>query len=107
MSTKTPSDAFHDDPVKPTQDHAQWKRGSVLETSKERVAKMVATKEQISLRLDRDVLQAYRELAQGGSYQQLIHHALRQWLDAQSVAHMVREELSEELAALKKSQAAS
>ena len=92
---------LHSDPVEPTSDRSQWKRGSVLETSRERVAKMVAIKEQVSLRLDRDLLEAYRELAQGGSYQQLIHHALRQWLEAQNVAEMVRQELHQEFEALR------
>lgn len=98
----TKKDELHDDPISPTSDKSQWKRGSVLETSRERVAKLAATKEQVSMRLDRDLLDAYRELAQGGSYQQLIQHALRQWLEAQNLTAMVREELRNELGAFKR-----
>ena len=96
-------DELYEGPFEMNPDKSTWVRGSIVGSSRERAKKRAATKEQVSMRFERDVLEAYRELAQGGSYQQLMHHALRQWLEAQSVAAMVREELREELDAIRHS----
>lgn len=63
-----------------------------------------ATKERVTIRLDSDVLRSFRELtgdAQGKGYQTLVNQALRDWLMAQGLHELVREEvrraLNEEL----------
>lgn len=51
------------------------------------------TKERINIRLDEDVISAFKELAADGGYQTLINQALRDWLAVRSVAELMRQEL--------------
>lgn len=56
--------------------------------------KAAAQKHRITMRVDEDVLDAFKALAgDEGSYQTLINIALRQWLDAQGVRELLKEEL--------------
>lgn len=100
-------DELHDDPVRPTKDESKWRRGPITETSREKAAQMraelqAANKTQISMRLDQDLLAAYKDLAQGGSYQALMRRALRDWMQARSVAAMVREEVRAEFESMRR-----
>ena len=52
-----------------------------------------AKKDRITIRLDQDILKAFKQLAGEGAYQPLINQALREWLTAQSVKELLREEL--------------
>ena len=99
-------DELHEDPVIPTTDESTWRRGPITETSREKLAErraqmQAANKTQISMRLDQDLIAAYKDLAQGGSYQVLMRQALRDWLEARGVSAMVKEELRPTLEALK------
>ena len=51
-------------------------------------------KQRITIRVDEDILEEFRELAgEDGNYQTLINHALRQWLEARGLKELLREEL--------------
>lgn len=90
MSSSPDSDKAHD-------------RGTVLEHIERRRARQVAApKARVTARFDSDLVERFKELAKDGSYQALMNHALRQWLEARSVTEMVREELRTELDELKK-----
>ena len=57
-------------------------------------------KKQLTIRLDVDIVERFRELAgPDGSYQTLMNRALHEWLEAQSVGMLLRSEI-EELAGL-------
>ena len=59
-----------------------------------RQARRDATKDRITIRIDADVLEQFKALApEGRGYQGLINQALREWLDAQGINQLVREEL--------------
>jgi len=78
-------------------------RGTVWDHIERRRAGQVASpKARVTARFDSDVVEQFKELAKDGSYQALMNHALRQWLEAQSVTQMVREEIRSELDELKK-----
>lgn len=72
-------------------------RGSLKERLRhwESLAVLKATeKQKITIRLDRDLVEAFKALTPNGKgYQLLINQALRDWLTAQSVKEMIREEL--------------
>lgn len=59
-----------------------------------RSRQLTAKKNRITIRLDQDILAGFRELAGDGAYQPLINQALRDWLTAQSVKELIREELT-------------
>jgi uncharacterized protein (DUF4415 family) len=50
-------------------------------------------KQRITIRIDHDILERFKHMANEDGYQTLINHALRQWLEAQSVQALLREEL--------------
>ncbi len=52
-------------------------------------------KQRITIRLDHDVVEQFKALAPEEGYQTLINQALRDWLVAQSIKELVRQELSE------------
>lgn len=52
-----------------------------------------AAKTKISIRLDPDILDEFKRLAQDDSYQSLINRALREWLSKQTLKELLREEL--------------
>lgn len=53
-------------------------------------------KKKLSIRLDTDVVERFKELSgEGSGYQSLINKALREWLDAQSVHELLKEKLPE------------
>lgn len=55
-----------------------------------------ATKQRITIRLDQDILDAFKKLAPDGrGYQALINRALRDWLSAQDVKELIRDDLRE------------
>jgi uncharacterized protein (DUF4415 family) len=86
----------------------EYPRGTGWEHIERRRAERVAApKARVTARFDEDVVEEFKELAGEGSYQALMNHALRQWLEARSVTQMVREELRSELDELKKSLKAS
>ena len=72
-------------------------RGSLKERLEhwESLAVLKATdKQKITIRLDRDLIEAFKALTPDGKgYQLLINQALRDWLTAQSVKEMIRKEL--------------
>lgn len=54
-----------------------------------------AAKTRITIRLDDDVVEQFKALApEGRGYQKRINEALREWLAAQSVKELVRQEMS-------------
>lgn len=54
-----------------------------------------AAKEQITIRIDQDILEQFKQLVPNGQgYQSLINQALRDWLAAQGVKELIREELA-------------
>ena len=54
-----------------------------------------ATKTRITIRLDEDVIEQFKALVpEGRGYQKLINEALREWLAAQGVKEIVRQEMS-------------
>jgi len=56
--------------------------------------KQEVKKQRITIRLDEEVLEAFREMApEGRGYQKLINEALKEWLLAEDVKEVVREEL--------------
>ena len=58
-----------------------------------------AAKHRITIRLDQDVIDQFRHLAdsEGGSYQALINIALREWLTAQDVKALLSRDLPQVL----------
>jgi len=55
-----------------------------------------ATKQRITIRLDEDILEAFKGLAPDGrGYQALINRALREWLSARDVKELIRDDLRE------------
>lgn len=86
----------------------EYERGRVWEhIERRRANQMARPKVRVTARFDEDLVEEFKELAGDGSYQALMNHALRQWLEARSVTQMVREELRLELDELKKALAAS
>ena len=86
----------------------EYDRGSVWEhVERRRASQVAAAKVRVTARFDADVVEEFKSLAGEGSYQALMNHALRQWLEARSVTQMVREELRVELAEPKKALAVS
>lgn len=81
-----------------SEDFSDAKRGAVVPTE--------PTKERITIRLDRDIVDHFRQVvvsAGGGNYQSLINNALREYLEADEkvlekrLRKVVREELRKEL----------
>ena len=73
-------------------DFSQAKRGAVVKTNKER----------ITVRLDPDIIQWFRDQAKGGgNYQSLINEALREYIQHQetSMEETLRRVIREELKA--------
>jgi uncharacterized protein (DUF4415 family) len=61
---------------------------------RERLLRAAAAKQQVTIRLDADVIDRFKALAGAdGSYQSIINRALIQWLDAQEVRGLLREEI--------------
>jgi uncharacterized protein (DUF4415 family) len=61
-----------------------------------REMRRAGVKERITIRIDQDVLERFKELTpQGQGYQSLINEALRDWLSARGVKELIREELEE------------
>ena len=61
---------------------------------REQRRKMSASKMKITIRLDSEVLEQFKELANGKDYQNLINQALKEWLSVQGVKELLREELT-------------
>jgi len=81
-----------------SEDFSNAKRGAVVPSD--------PTKERITIRLDRDIVDHFRQIvisAGGGNYQSLINNALREYVEADEKAlekrlrKVVREELRKEL----------
>jgi uncharacterized protein (DUF4415 family) len=61
---------------------------------RERLRQAAESKQQVTIRLDVDIVAAFKDLAgPDGSYQTLINRALREWLDAGSVRGLVEDTL--------------
>jgi uncharacterized protein (DUF4415 family) len=74
-----------------TPEARQIRRGT-----RERELRRAGAKERITIRIDHDVLERFKDLApQGQGYQSLINEALREWLSARGVKELIREELEE------------
>jgi uncharacterized protein (DUF4415 family) len=75
------------------------------EVLREQLRKAAQRKQQVTIRLDADIVERFKQLAgEDGSYQSLINRALHDWLEAQSVGGLLRgeiEELAELVRALK------
>jgi uncharacterized protein (DUF4415 family) len=62
------------------------------EAFRERMREAAERKKQVTIRLDADIVAAFKELAgPDGSYQTLINRALHDWLEARSVRGLVEE----------------
>lgn len=81
-----------------SEDFSKGKRGAVVKAD--------PTKERITIRLDRDIVDHFRDIvveAGGGNYQSLINTALREYVEADEKAlekrlrKIIREELKAEL----------
>ena len=81
-----------------SEDFSNAKRGAVVQPD--------PTKERITIRLDRDIVDHFRQMvvsAGGGNYQSLINNALRDYVEADEktlekrLRKVVREELRKEL----------
>lgn len=93
MSTTTDPDRDYVEHVrKQMPDRRQMTRGP----QERRQRHVAATKERVTIRLDADVLRSFRELTghpDGKGYQTLVNQALRDWLMAQGLNELVREEV--------------
>jgi len=58
-------------------------------------------KHRINLYVDKDVIDGFKAASGGRRWQTLMADALREWLTAQSVKELVREEVSREIAELR------
>jgi len=93
MSTRETEDSFdyyrhtrENDP-----DPSAVRRG--LESRRKR---REAAKSKITIRIDDEVLSEFKGMVSGGrGYQALINRALREWLSAQGVKELIREELAD------------
>lgn len=64
--------------------------------SHERQERRETGKTKITIRIDQEVIEQFKKMGpEGRGYQNLINQALREWLAAQGVKELVREELSE------------
>ena len=67
----------------------QMQRGHAGREERREVAKT-----KITIRIDADIIEQFKQLVPDGQgYQRLMNHALREWLTAQGVTELVREEL--------------
>ncbi len=57
--------------------------------------RLQAAKQRITIRLDQEVVEQFKTLANDDGYQTLINRALREWLAAQSIKELIRNELPE------------
>ncbi|MCK6508885.1 BrnA antitoxin family protein [Myxococcota bacterium] len=64
-----------------------------LERRKQRLQEAIKTK--ISIRIDEDILQEFKALAQGKGYQALINQALREWLVVGGLRELLREDVEQ------------
>jgi len=92
MSTKKKKDEFdYHDYMKrsgpnPNTAHRGFKR--------RRKPPVEVVKQRITIRIDEDILEEFRQLVpKGRGYQSLINHALREWLAARGMKELLREEL--------------
>ena len=68
---------------------AQMQRGHAGREARREVAKT-----KITIRIDADIIEQFKQLVPDGQgYQRLMNHALREWLTAQGVTELVRDEL--------------
>ena len=68
---------------------AQIQRGHAGREERRDIAKT-----KITIRIDADIIEQFKQLVPDGQgYQRLMNHALREWLTAQGVTELVREEL--------------
>jgi uncharacterized protein (DUF4415 family) len=66
------------------------------EAFRERMREAAERKQQVTIRLDADIVATFKELAgKEGSYQTLINRALHEWLEARSVRGLVAEAVDE------------
>ena len=63
---------------------------------RQRLTQAAQRKKQLTMRLDRDIVARFKELAgPDGSYQTLMNRALHEWLEAQSVGRLLERPLEE------------
>jgi len=66
------------------------------EAFRERMRQAAERKQSVTIRLDADIVAAFKQLAgPEGSYQTLINRALHEWLDARSVRGLVEDALED------------
>ncbi len=76
------------------EDRQSYGRGP--EVLREHLEEAARRKKQLTIRLDRDIVTRFKQLAgPEGSYQTLMNRALHDWLEAQSVKELLRGELQE------------
>ena len=64
------------------------------EVVRDQLEKAARRKQQVTIRLDADIVERFKNLAgPDGSYQSLINRALHEWLEAQSVGGLLRTEI--------------
>ena len=72
-------------------------RGTVGREKRREVAR-----HKITIRIDADIIEQFKHMApEGQSYQSLMNQALREWLMAQGVTELIREELQALMAQMK------
>lgn len=63
---------------------------------RERMRQVASRKQQVTIRLDADIVASFKQLAgEDGSYQSLINRALLEWLDAKSVRGLLEEAIED------------
>lgn len=66
------------------------------EVLRDQLERAAQRKTQVTIRLDADIVDRFKQLAgPDGSYQSLINRALHEWLEAQSVRGLLRNELED------------
>jgi len=92
MSTNNNKEVDYEEYLR-TKKPEKKKRSGIKEREERR--RLKAQKEKITIRLDKEVLEKFKQMTpEGKGYQNLINQALREWLSAQGVKELIREELT-------------
>lgn len=93
MSTTKTEDSF--DYYRHTRERGP-EPSSIRRSSEERRKRREAAKRKITIRIDNEVLSEFKSMVPNGrGYQALMNQALREWLTAQGVKELLREELAD------------
>lgn len=83
-------------------DYQEWMRSTKPDSSKwsgqeeQRKRRLEAIKTRITIRLDAEIIEEFKRLSpEGKGYQSLINQALKEWLAAQGVKELLKEQVDE------------